>query len=440
MVLRNEKEQGFRTPIDLRLGINFSRFGGTDTERDPAAIADARFQSLINALLGSGPVKNRGGQSKSNTASVGAIDHICDASDIGYPYEGVNLDPLSLGLSLSAGGGRVWDVDASGTVTVNRTFAGSVQLDFFAKDGTDKLVLLSPTVVGTGAADVKKVSDGTVLVNIANIGRDADLHWFYREADLYVAWYDRAANLAKISRWDGATLSLEFSQSPGGAGSADKLHLVPASRSTVVLAAFAPEFAAGGYINNNVKKRTGVATWVDLAIPTVTRFSAFDAVLNPADNRLYWIGGDDTSLDGVNRQFRVISTDGTTVTLDRTVAALSSAGVSIGLLAADAANLYFLRGKGALSITDLKIGKYDGATWTDTVKDLAADMSLATAGVTVVGFAAGAKNFYVLIKNSSGEPQLWASPGLDITGTWTKVAAATGESAAETHYHGIAIT
>ncbi len=83
MVFKNPREQGSRTPIDLRLGITIEKFGGVDLEKDAGAISDQRFRSLINGMVGQGPIRERGGQAKSNTESIGNIEGFIDTSDLG---------------------------------------------------------------------------------------------------------------------------------------------------------------------------------------------------------------------------------------------------------------------------------------------------------------------------------------------------------------------
>lgn len=73
------EEQGTKTPVDLRIGIDIDGFKGVHTNRDPGAIARNALQRARNVRLDEGMPVPRGGQEKILATPIGsAWDGLCD--------------------------------------------------------------------------------------------------------------------------------------------------------------------------------------------------------------------------------------------------------------------------------------------------------------------------------------------------------------------------
>lgn len=87
MAYKNLKEGGIRTPSDMRVGVGgFPPFEGVNKSLDPSAIRETQFAHLENVRrTRKGILIERGGQQKTHDSAIDTVEGFYDASDIGAP-------------------------------------------------------------------------------------------------------------------------------------------------------------------------------------------------------------------------------------------------------------------------------------------------------------------------------------------------------------------
>lgn len=96
-------EQGIRSPLRRRAGIDFPQWEGVNRQNDPGAIRDTQFQNLINVRLAGNEISSRGGQEAViNTGLDGCVYGMIDI----IAQEGFYVQSMSVE---NAGNLSIWD-------------------------------------------------------------------------------------------------------------------------------------------------------------------------------------------------------------------------------------------------------------------------------------------------------------------------------------------
>jgi hypothetical protein len=445
VALRNEKEQGYRTPIDSRLGVNIEHFGGVDVESDPAAVVDGRFQSLINALLGTGPIKNRGGQSKTNLVAIGNIEGMIDASDVGASHE-IELEPAPGGVLR-----LFWIGTGSADTIQHKTYDGAT-LDTLsgtlAPEGGSPTALLSlvsgPPKLYVGVPSYLSGSDyilpllrwtdgsppSGALVNvgtIVNLGAGAGKAQAVvsalarRFTRLYIGIGSQDTSLyatASVYSWDGATFTLEDTVTSPWTAAGETIYPILLIDGQRVYAFYAGLHAADPDGDYKIRLRNSAGVWSDLTLPAAMSNSLGHFIPTNCDifNGLVYVAGfgqDDANPIG---QFIFSSNAGSNFSLERKI---PDSGITAGVdLRTFNGYLYYLWRK--LSTTNLFLGRYDGATWDDNHIDFTAAFP---AELPINGRGMEVYNGSLYISASGN---LYKSNGVVTGSGWTKIGAVSG--------------
>lgn len=416
------RERGVRSPYNVRFGITNPTYEGVNTQKAPMSLRDSEGPTGINLRIIGGRPINRGGQTRLNADTIQTIHGFYDTTSEGaenaragpaaphnafYAMGAILESSPALGEFLHVG---VDGVFLETTIEEASTASGSV-VDYGGSQ-------YGAVVVGTTATVVALPGGTTVLFTLPSTGVAVEITGMVVQGtNLYVAWVDDQGTGGfdyKISKWDGASLTEDYSDT-----SADHRAIILGLFGTTPYAGFVDQFNSA---TNTILKRVSAGTWSSISLPSATWFKAHSfAVLGL---RLYVIGSDDTNTDGDEDVFRIYSTDGSTATLDRTIAnpavPVSPAGVTISQLGVVGTDLYYWYHDGVGGVQFSVIGKYNGSTWTDTFKDIGADLA-SESYKKILGFVISADGADVVALDDIMGVHIWQSPGPDISGTWTRV-------------------
>ena len=272
-------------------------------------------------------------------------------------------------------------------------------------------------VAGSGSLTGRVISlpAGTTLFTLPVTGVGCKIHTMLAVGtDLYISWTDVISGSSvkhTISRWNGSALSLELEVSDTE-GNGWWFNL--GALGTTPYAALRENTNTGIEL---MYKRTGVATWTTMAVPGGGIYKAKQ--LQEYDGRLYFIGTDDATIDGEDDQVLIYSTDGSSVTLDRSIAIAPSSFIPYVGLGVVGTDLYYWYQDGQDGSSYNMVGKFDGATWDDAVVDLQVYITTYShSGPGAFVCSVYGANLVVIV-NATNNIQIWESPGTDIAGIWT---------------------
>lgn len=340
---------GFKR-AEFRPGIaKFPGFQGIDRQSDPGAIAPNRFYQLQNVRIRDGEIVSRGGLSKvRDSAENGCIVGLFD-----------NLEP-----NMAEGQTGLFFTD-------NSNFsADKVRIGKFIDDTyTDHYVgspngVSTPTVfcsfggnpfvaVGTKGYTVESGGTLTELFTLAANPNFAIEH----DGDLYLI-IDENSTLVK---WDGASITTE-TNSIGFMGA------LYSFSSELYVAGAASSAGDSPYIR---RKSTGYAA---LSFPGAV-VEGLPTSGGVTFGSKHYTGWAETELPETGDNV-IISIEGTTLTVERRPSAHNYT-VSKGVrgLCTHSSQLVFVHNSTGGTV---RVGTYDGASWTDTAKNLTTQVDIAT--------------------------------------------------------------
>lgn len=421
MPYRNPQETGTRRAWNRRFGIGtMPAPGGARPQGSAAAVPPFMFRAAENVAFAGDKVIERGGQSKLNAAAFGAaVRGIFDT------LEGDVAGLSRPQLAFSAVDAKVYFYDVPSDALSDAAVPSS-GLAFACHAFSDE-VYLCVFVAGSGVATVWVVPPGgrgvralfTIqIAGVVPIG-NSDYLSSYRDAIWLAMQFDKSAgnDEIRVYSWDGQAATLDHTHDTGAAGTG----YAP------VLAQYREDLflgIVGGAVGPNViKRRTVDGTWSTLGMPVgITQFSVRS--MRVYKDKLY-IAGDDgnPSPEGTSSAY-VLVWDGAAVTVARgpITSGVLASNKTYGLEILDG-KLYYLHEHGPADFTHFSdvtiIGSYDGAVWTDAVKNLTTQFG--TEFVAGLLMRAMRSDLWVRGINSDANPRLVRSLNGSIGGAWADV-------------------
>lgn len=455
MVFRNQKEQGNRLPVDLRLGATVERFGGLDLENDASAISDGRFRALTNVRKTKGPYRERGGQVKMNNSSMGLVEGFMDASDIGAVHAGVAAT-IEGGAEFGFGRYLYFTlVDPGNTDDRQLARFDTQDLVFEVRDlaageyrglyiGVDQEIYAGGQVGSSGVVVRLHWTDPVVIDTIATVpavgvngfGKDGidDVDgsgvpfqsWglsgsIVEDPTTPGRFYATEAFFGTPGPVGRTYLGTVLDDTPGIAYSNVNTRIaayVAVFNGTVYAAWGNPKPVSGG--SGTIRKRTGAATWANLTLPAPPAGYHFAGIGNPVvfQGKL-WVAGTnlkDTAGAGTQDLTIFSVTTGDVVTQEHQIT--SNAPVAFNQ-AVFQGRLHIFYTNKFLGFT--KIAVYNGITWTDVQWDGKIDgVQQVLTGIRRAGDSLWAVAYDGTVILNNGEYWLIKSDGGN-TAKWTKI-------------------
>lgn len=377
---KTPSERGSETGhVDLRAGgIGIDKWRGVVREGDPAAIPDSALWYAENSRLVGGKILSRGGQAAVNgTAASGCIDGFFDAGDMGAQDPSVYV---SAGFYCSNGGSsRPHKIDTDGTFTEITT------------DTTDNFARYDDHIYyRSSTTQFKRFTLGTTSTanafSIALIDAQDEGASMGGTANGYL-WilygYDHAntPTNGRIYQWDGTSATSVNSFSYSDTSSEIRFD----TDDTWRLFPFNNGFVAGKNANSTTTRRLIYRNAAGtLAFPVFAgTISAGDGIGFDGDGRCAVLGSKLYmpvlhDISGGDLVTMVQSFDGSSCAVERTLeSAAVSRTIGLGGIVTFGGSIYWSYTAG--SGTALRLGKYDGSTWTDNFATVATGLSGASA-------------------------------------------------------------
>lgn len=410
------REKGVRSPYEVRFGITHPSYLGVNTQKSALSLTDAEGVEGVNLRVKGGRPVCRGGQAKVNVSTIAPIHGFTDTTS-------------DAGLNASADKALSGDGTPYNLMYVIGNQADGTAGVFVHIDRESNVVISTPVESGAipsappvryGDGDVGAISHdetetevltipGLVsLFELPHVGTSGNCTGLLAlGSDLLAAWLDSGAGV-KVSLWDGSTLTQDLLVVGGGGGDFKTLYAATLCefQGTAYLG-LAPGLTA---VNSLYKRLPGAGSWTTIAYPGATVFRALHGLAY--NGRLYVIGEDSGA-------FVIYSTDGNTLTKERTIS-VSASSPAVAQLAIVRGVLYYWYHDGTSGASFSKIGKFDGASWLDVEIDLGAQVGALsyTRGLGIVGGHDGAN---VVFADNSGNLHVWESDGITLSKAWSKV-------------------
>jgi hypothetical protein len=417
---------GFRTKVKT-----FPLWKGVNREGDPSQIPGNQLRMARNIRPDSEGYACRGGQTKAaDNAATSDMDGIFEANDIGAPElaavddpnAGTPYSPLWLmGSTGETDNLTILHVDTE-SLTISESSSGEhligpsstpAATDF---DDTQYGLFTAAELTGW-VGEIPRGGSSTVLFDLPVTGNGCQAASIMAlGSDLYVSWNHHTAAstviIHTISRWDGVTLTPELEVTDSEAS----WYFMLGKQGITAYAAVYETVSGTGI--NLIYARTVPGSWTSLPIPGVNRCQPQQ--LCEFGGELWFAVMDDTNDDTLQDALLLYSTDGVTVTQERTVAL--SPQPAIACIGTDGFDLYYWYHDSGDGSSYNVVGRYHAGVFNDTYKDLQPDTagytSAAIGGFMVSPFGA---DLVVLNTNETENIEIWESPLHDIAGTWTKV-------------------
>jgi hypothetical protein len=404
-----QPELGAKSTLSRRLGVEIETFRGVNKEADPSAIRDDELQDGINIrIMPNGSIKNRDGLAKafttamSDCATLIADDEFDNAGTLYYDTEtsggsfdfrsadknDVATQPFTNALQVSQSNeSKRWAIVFRGEIIA---FASNklYSMDFVSGTATLR------ATVGASASPDTTINSAAVVKGTAVDGGDR----LYLAGDGTV-WY-----------WDGSGHEVIQDATTLGGSSGS-------GTNGAFVAYYAGDLV---YCNTDIFRKRNGGSWTSVALPgTLTEWQPMDLV--GYKNKLYIMGAD--RLGGGNTQSRILVYDNSSITIGNSPTNAGTGGggpegVSAGVSAFG--YLYYawldpIDGNGVRYI-----GRYDGTTWLDTHKSLAAQFGMNGDNLYRLVLANGSiyANIRVLADDTN---KIARSPRSSVSGTWVTV-------------------
>ncbi len=403
------EEQGDRQHVDLRAGgIGIQGWRGVRREGDPAAIGDDQLWYIENSRLLGGKIITRGGQAAVNTvAASGCIDGFFDAGDMGAQDPSTYVSPGFYVTNGTSSFPSKIDTDGTFSVVVSETtdnLAAYEDYIYYRSTITQFKRFELGTTSSANTFSIAKIDANDVG---ASTGGTANGYLYI----IYGYNHTLTPTNGRIYQWDGTTATSVNSFAYADTGSEltfdtnDRWRLFPFQSGWVAVSVesetrFIYRNAAGTL---SFPRYAGTIAGPDTISATGEGRSA---VLG---SKIYIPVTHDIS--GGNYVTMIQSFDGSTVTTERTLeTAPISPAINLGGIVTFGSAIYWAYS--AVSGTVVRIGKYDGVTWTDNFATVATGLS----GATVRDINEHDGSLYVFT-NAKGA---YKSDGSDLA-TWTDI-------------------
>lgn len=418
-----------------RLGGKIPRLRGARRECDPGALPIDRFRDVINGRFVGNELVSRGGQSKRTASALaGCITGIFAAEyQDATPVGGNNWSSAVFNNELYLGsfrGGTFGAPPYSWSVRKVTNFSANPKMFMHVQGGVLHFYdpLLNPTMqrYEGKVLEVARLTGGHNLSDYSSTGgSQSDLFscMLGFGGSLFVGQRGRTAPLNGVYRLDGLVL-VPDDVPPSEPGNASVQFLAELAGSLYAawggdgVGANPPGLAPGHPI---IRKRTGAGSWSTLATfpnSTTVTHSIQDVAVYSGLIRLLVARTDYTGSTRTGGSIQLWTFDGVTLALARTVVTevATPPTVAAGALRVFNGLLYY--GWGPAGATALRLGTFDGVTYTDTHKDFTgiANQDVMKGHPLLREFNGN----LCAIDDSFG--YLVLSPGVNTAGAWTAIA------------------
>lgn len=404
---RDPKERGSRRQVLRRTGIgNLREWGGMVPDGHAASLGIREFRNLVNVRFDRGEITERGGQEKYN--SGGALDGCVQLMiDLGEAND--SSTKLWIGAAITGSS----DVDVVSyhptdsptlqSVIEDAALSGPAQC-FFIRDGKLHFFLDSsfyelnrvPAPTGDSMSEAAGTSHKKLFTPAAGIPASATTFdpgdgktYFAADTIIYT--------------WDGVSFLSDFASATGAA----------------IIARYREDMFAAG--TNEFRQRSG-GTWGTIAMPGgLTAPVAVQGSWAVFLDKLYT--GWDDDVGAGNHRDRILSWDGTTHALARSLTSGSNAQGILALVNFGGFLYYFYTHH---NDGDLIVGRFDGSTFTDSHKNLGDQASVGnpTELRAVIPYAG---SLYAVVTGAGGT-RLIRSAEAATSSDWVSVATGLGTS------------
>lgn len=412
------RERGARQPTSARGGLDFPFFRGKDSQRPSSLIADAALTEAINCRLVGNKVIARPGQSKLNSSAYGTvIGGLYDASDVGMDddSEPPEFTECTAGPGVEVAA-RLWTRRdrLPSTLMGITTYDTTNLLLKLGKDATQDattpgmwqigadpdrvLVVVAPQDVvepaGVGARSilgVTRAGASSVLFDVPAHAATWDATTPVKLSDsIYLVQrsFGQGSDIALIVRWDGVTVTTEFSSVPKAGGSGE-WPILGIHGADLYYAAFWNASEGG----NNV-----FGLWKRVSAASYTSLGSFQNGANYivpisiySDGTDLWFGGNGQTAGSAGAAIWKLV--GGVPTEAHLLPYITDQRNFISLAHGNG-NLYY--GNSIAAGGGAAIGSYDGATWTDVHKDLTV---MGDGIVSLLAFAKVGSDYYALLRD-----------------------------------------
>jgi hypothetical protein len=427
--------------VELRPGVGKfpPRMRGINRQLDPGAVPSDQFWNLQNARLQQGEVVSRGGLTKVFDSAVsGSIYGLFDDGNGNVGSGGSGSFADFYGASATATN-EIFTVDtATDTIT---TFADSAltagddriySMEYF--DGALHYLVVHDAAPPNGRTWIRKLANGatssTLVCTLDNLGETTG-GLVSNEAGtaLYATQGPPSAGSTNINvfKWDGASVTdLGFVITPKTV--CGTLNYTPVE-SVIGCLGDEPFLSFGGATEsskigfNEIHRYSG-GSWSSLAMPGgISGFHCYGFTEFNSELYAYGFYTSDCTVGATKTSAGVlIKWNGSSLSTAHTIGNAAADQYTIYDCCEFNGQLIYIWGRNAYGgSADLKVGTYDGATFTDSAKNLtsqfAALVRLSAGGRT---FAASNGSLYLIGANG----RLYKSPNATVAGTWTDVGAA----------------
>lgn len=380
--------------FEFRSGVNDFRWKGINSEGDPSSIPPNTVRMAINARIIGSEFIERPGLTKLNSAPLNAADAVIQdivPYDPPRPYRlwttSQGCPGLSAGFGFSLGNldqeqdpefQRVVYYDTAATTCVLATFGGDM---YVGVDSALRKLQLIKQPWGTESISVSGSSQDTPVVTFSGFTISCMQQF---NGKLFIG-LNGGAGASKVVVWDGT--SVRDDKTAIDAPVAFALYRVQNGGDALVMST--------ATTNNLYIRSTGDApgTWTTPGTVVGVSMISYKDVLYIATG-------------GVN----VSSWNGTAITA---AAHAPASGVAVNAVVVFNGFLYFAYTTAA----SVRIGKYDGTTWTDVEKNLTTQFT----GTNGVRAMADYRNYLAVAGTKSGVGFIWLSNLTDTSGTYTEI-------------------
>lgn len=390
---KSDLAQGFLR-FEFRSGVNSFQWKGIVSEGDPSSIPPNAVRMAINTRIIGSEFIERPGLAKLNSVALNAADAVIQdivPYDPPRPYKlwttHAGCPGLSPGFGFSLGNidqeqdpefQRVVYYDTAVTTCVLATFGGDM---YVGVDAALRKLQLIKQPWGTESIAVSGSSQDTPVVTFPGFTITCMQQF---NGKLFIG-LDAGAGASKVVVWDGT--SVKDDKTAIDAPVAFALYRVQNGGDALVMST--------ATTHNLYIRSTGDApgTWTTPGTVTAISMISYKDVL-------YMASG------GVN----VSSWNGTAITAATRAPA---AAVAVNAVAVFNGFLYF----GYTTVASVRIGKYDGTTWTDIEKNLTTQFP----GTNGVRALVDYRGYLVVAGTLTGGGFIWFSNLADTSGTYTIV-------------------
>lgn len=403
-------ELGERLHIDLRSGVaGIDKWRGVRREGDPASIDDSQTWYQENTRLVGGKILSRGGQAAVNTvAANGCIDGFFDAGDMGAQNPSTYVSPGFYVINGSNGRPSQIETDGTFTEVVAESMTHIANYGDYVYYRSTETQFKRFELGASSSANTFSITKIDANDEGATVGGTANGYLWI----IYGYHETLTPSNGRIYQWDGTTATSVHSFSYADTSSEvtfgdDNWRLFPFNNGWIAIN------RTSGDLGKRFIYRNGSGT---LTFPRYAgTLAANDTVYADGEGRSAILGSKiympiihDIFLGNVVTMIQ--SFNGTSCTVERTLESAAAQTISLGGIVEFGDSIYYAYT--ATSGTIIRIGKYDGTTWTDSFHTIATGLS----GAAVEDINEHDGSLYVFT-NGKGT---YKSAGSDLT-SWSDI-------------------